>query len=95
MKNSMLWIVMVAVATLGIGCSEERFDCRDICETVQACVAVDVDVSDCTDLCTQYAFSSSAAEVQAENCNDCLDVNACGLAAVCDNVCSFVIAPID
>lgn len=86
--------LLCALALLG-GCSEERWDCRDICQTVQACVIVDIDVSDCTDLCTSYAFTNDATEVQAEACNDCLDVNACVGADFCSDVCSFVIAPID
>jgi hypothetical protein len=95
MRSSIFLMVIVSATALVAGCSEERYDCRDICDTVQACMAVNIDVSECTNLCTSYAFSGEAAEAQAEACNECLDSTACGGAQVCENACGFVIAPID
>ncbi len=56
---------------------------------------VDIDVGDCTDLCTSYSFTNDATRAQAEACNDCLDSFQCSGATACEGVCNFVVTPID
>jgi hypothetical protein len=84
-------IPIVMLALLGAACSESAYDCRDICQTVQSCVVTDIDVSDCTSRCDNYADVSSDTEYRVELCNECLDARACGLARDCAAACDFIV----
>jgi hypothetical protein len=84
-------LAIVTLVAIGSGCGDELFDCRDICSTVQSCISVDIDVSDCTGRCDNFANSSADAEFRVEQCNDCLDTRACGQAADCRDFCDFLL----
>jgi hypothetical protein len=92
MRSTIRWGALAALTALAASCSERRIDCFDICVHVEACTVVNIDVTQCTDLCVAYARQSAANEVQAEACNDCLDDFSCGS---CRGICDFVIAPIE
>lgn len=88
-------MALVALATLAVGCAEDRWDCRDICQTVHDCIIGNLDVSACTDQCVSYSRFDNTTRAQAESCNDCLDATACDLAETCGGVCAFVTLPLD
>lgn len=91
------WALLGAL-TAWSGCSEDRWDCHDICKTVQECLRVDVDLSACTGACIDYATLSTGAEARVEACNDCLDVldvNSCNNPSSCEGLCDFVVAPVE
>jgi hypothetical protein len=77
---------------LGAGCKQKVFDCHDICETVRQCVQGDIDVSDCTIACGDFAADSDTTQAEVEQCNDCLDVNACDNTAACQQACLPLLA---
>jgi hypothetical protein len=87
LKRSLLWMALAMAAATG--CDDKVFDCLDICSTRQACIAVDIDVTDCSDRCDDFASQSDANANRVESCNECLDARVCSLQPQCAALCDF------
>ena len=84
-----LWIA-IATLSLGLfaGCGEvdELLDCRNACSEFNDCLATDIDVTSCTDMC-----EDNTTHERADICDECVDANdnAC---ASCQAECAGVVA---
>jgi hypothetical protein len=91
MKTTIRLLFVSALVAFGGGCREE-LDCFDICVNFQQCISVDIDITECSSRCEDYAERSDANASQADACEDCLDGRSCN---DCSAVCSFVVTPRD
>ena len=92
---SLLLVLGASFGVFGIGCNEaERvFDCVQICNKYKACVADDLDRSECVDSCEDHGDEDSDFAVQASDCESCLNDTSCTEAtAKCTTTCVEVIA---
>lgn len=79
-----------AIALLAVGCNpveeiEEEVDCNDLCTRYRDCFDSSYDVGACNSRCGELVDGADPAA--ANDCDSCLDMNACTESFGCADDC--------
>ncbi len=94
-KISLSTLLIAATTVLTVGCSEaERtYDCAQICDKWAECYDDDLDETACVDKCEDKGDADADFEMQANECEACIDDSSCVEATFdCTDECAGVIA---
>lgn len=85
-------VALLSLSTFACSEAERTYDCAKICDAYSDCYDKDLDKVSCVDTCEDKGDADEQFEIQANDCEACIDGASCVDATLeCTDECAWVV----